>query len=232
MKLEILYEDNHLLVVNKPSGIPSQNDLTEDKSIIDYAKEYLKERYNKPGNVYIGLPHRIDRPVSGALLLTKTSKAHERMARQFNEHKVKKIYLAIVDKFPEAQQGTLHHWIVKDSKTNKSKAYKKPVKFGKEAILNYEVLGASENYTLMLIELLTGRHHQIRAQLKAMGLHIRGDVKYGAKRPLPGGAIDLHSFILEFEHPVKKENLKILAPPPQHQLWDFFMPIIKKHMEF
>lgn len=228
MKLEVLYEDNHLLIVNKPAGIPTQSDITEDITMLDIAKEYIKDKYKKPGEVYIGLPHRLDRPTSGVLVLAKTSKALERLTKMFSEHIIKKYYLAIVDKVPEVYKGTLKHYIVRDPKINKSKAYDRQVKNSKEAILNYEVIGGSKNFYLLLIELLTGRHHQIRAQLAKLNIHIRGDLKYGAERSKEDGGIDLHSFKVEFMHPVKNEPIKVFANPPIDPLWDFYYNIIEK----
>lgn len=231
MKLEVLFEDNHLLIVNKPCGIPSQSDVSEDPSMIDYAKDFLREKYKKQGNIYAGLPHRLDRPTSGVLVLTKTSKSHERMVKLFNEHNIKKQYLAIVDGTPKEYKATLKHYITKDSQTNKSKAHIKNVKNSKEAIMDYEVIGASDNYALLLVNLHTGRHHQIRAQLATLGLHIKGDLKYGAERSNKDGGIDLHSFKIEFEHPVNHSLVKVFAKPPEGPLWDYFYSLIESYMK-
>ncbi len=222
MSLEILHEDNHLLIVNKLAGILSQGDSTGDESILDIAKQYIKRKYKKPGAVYLGLPHRLDRPTSGVLVLAKTSKALERMNKIFNTREVKKIYWAIVDKALDPVTGTLKHWLIKDGKANKSKAYNKDVKKSKEAILNYNLIGASRTYYLLEIELLTGRHHQIRAQLAKVGVHIKGDLKYGAKRSNEDGGIHLHAKRIEFIHPVSQEKIIATAQPPHDQVWDNF----------
>lgn len=222
MFLEILHEDNHLLIVNKPAGMLSQGDITGDESILDIAKAFIKKKYKKPGNVYLGLPHRLDRPTSGVIVLAKTSKALERLNKIFNTRDIKKTYWAIVDKRPDPLNGTLKHYLLKDHQTNKSKAFNKPTKGAKESSLSYKLIGASRSYYLLEIELHTGRHHQIRAQLAKVGLHIKGDLKYGAKRSNEEGGIHLHSRQIEFLHPVTKEKIVAFAQPPHDQIWDNF----------
>lgn len=222
MALEILHEDNHLLIVNKPAGTLSQGDNTGDETILDLGKAYLKKKYNKLGNVYLGLPHRLDRPTSGVLVMAKTSKALERLNKIFNTREIKKIYWAVVDKAPDPVNGTLTHYLLKNKQTNKTKAYNKPGKQAKEASLSYKLIGASRSYYLLEIQLHTGRHHQIRAQLAKIGLHIKGDLKYGAKRSNEDGGIHLHSRKIEFIHPVSNEKIVAFAQPPHDQVWDNF----------
>jgi 23S rRNA pseudouridine1911/1915/1917 synthase len=222
MHIDVLYEDNHLIIINKAIGDIVQGDKTGDEPILEDVKKYLKKKYDKPGDVFLGLPHRLDRPVSGILILAKTSKALERMTKMFASGEVHKIYWAIVDNEPPDLKGTLKHFLLKDENTNKTKAFSKFVKFSKEAILNYEIIGRSQNYYLLEVELLTGRHHQIRAQLAKVNCHIKGDVKYGAKRANENAGIHLHARKVEFEHPVSKITISVIAPTPQDQLWDYF----------
>jgi 23S rRNA pseudouridine1911/1915/1917 synthase len=217
---EILYEDNHVIAVNKAPGVLVQGDRTGDRSILDQLKDYLKERDGKPGNVFLGLPHRLDRPTSGALILAKTSKALSRLAASFRDRDVSKIYWAVVENPPENPEGELCDWLKKDGKTNSSRRVKPGTPGAKEARLRYRLLGASERYWLIEVELLTGRHHQIRVQLSAMGCVIRGDLKYGARRSNRNGGIHLHARYLETAHPVRKERLKIIAPPPDDPVWN------------
>ncbi len=220
--MDILYEDNHLIIINKPAGVLVQGDKTGDICLIDELKEYLKIKYNKPGNVYLGLPHRLDRPTSGIVLLAKTSKAIERLNEMFRQKQIKKTYLAVVEQKPFQNSAKLEHYLVKDERTNKSKAYSKGVKNSKYAALTYTLIGSSQRYFLLEIELHTGRHHQIRAQLSEIGCHIKGDIKYGAKRTNPDGSIHLHSYKIEFFHPVKKESISITAPTPDETVWNAF----------
>ncbi|MBR5335548.1 MAG: RNA pseudouridine synthase [Bacteroidaceae bacterium] len=220
--MKVLYEDNHIIVINKAAGEIVQGDKTGDAPLCDILKQYLKEKYNKPGNVFVGLPHRLDRPVSGIVVFAKTSKALERLNEMFRTGAVKKIYWAITKETPQPTEGTLSHWIVRNEKMNKSFAYKKETKEGKHAILDYRTLRCSQNYTLVEVELKTGRHHQIRCQLSAIGCPIRGDLKYGAKRSNPDGSISLHARRVEFVHPVSKIPLCIEAPVPADRLWQSF----------
>lgn len=220
--MKVLYEDNHIIIINKSSGEIVQGDKTGDESLCDTLKVYLKEKYNKPGNVFIGLPHRLDRPVSGIVIFAKTSKALERLNNMFRVGEVKKIYWAITKNKPLVAEGELSHWILRNEKMNKSFAYRKEVNGSKHALLNYRTLASSDNYTLIEVELKTGRHHQIRCQLSAMGCPIKGDLKYGAKRSNPDGSISLHARYVEFVHPVSKQPIKITAPVPNDRLWQSF----------
>lgn len=220
---DILYEDNHLIVVNKASGDLVQSDTTGDNALENEIKEYIKRRDEKPGKVFLGVVHRIDRPVSGVVLFAKTSKSLVRLNEMLKNHEFRKIYWAITDKRPEKLEDTLINHLVRDGKTNKSRCVSKQSKDSKEAKLKYKVIAGSENYTMMEVELLTGRHHQIRCQLSKMGCAIKGDLKYGAPRSNKDGSISLHSRSLEFIHPVKKEVIKIVAPTPKEDnLWRYF----------
>ena len=218
----ILFEDNHLLVVNKLPSEIVQGDKTGDEPLSDSLKKYLKEKYNKPGNVFVGVVHRLDRPVSGAVIFAKTSKALSRLNNMVKERKFKKTYWAIVKQAPPNQSGTLIHHLVRNPKKNKSFAYKKPVNNSKEAILSYKLLAGSKDYYLLEVDLHTGRHHQIRAQLAAIGCPIKGDLKYGFPRSNKDASICLHARTIEFLHPVKKEPVIITAAPPANVLWDYF----------
>lgn len=220
---DILYEDNHLLLVNKHCGDLVQPDPSGESAMEDQIKLFLKERDAKPGDVFLGVVHRIDRPVSGVVLFAKTSKALTRLNEMIREGKIHKLYWAVTEQAPEPESGELRHYIVRDSKTNRSKAYDVPKKDAKEARLRYNMLGCSTHYSLVEVELLTGRHHQIRAQLAKIGCPIRGDLKYGAKRSNPDGGISLHSRCVEFEHPVRREPLSVTAPVPAgDNLWAYF----------
>ncbi len=220
---DILYEDNHLLVVNKRCGDLVQPDPSGDSALENEIKAFIKVRDRKPGEVFLGVVHRIDRPVSGAVLFAKTSKALARLNEMIRTGAIRKEYWAITEQRPATEQGSLRHYILRDSKTNRSKALDAPRGEAKEGRLNYCVLGASTHYTLVEVELLTGRHHQIRAQLSKIGCPIKGDLKYGAKRSNPDGGISLHSRRVSFEHPVRREPLSITAPTPKaDSLWAFF----------
>lgn len=222
IKSRILFEDNHLIIINKLPGELVQGDETGDVTLADKVKEYLKVTYNKPGNVYLGIPHRLDRPTSGIVVYTKTEKALIRLNEAFKGSSVKKTYWAVVDNMPKKSESTLIHYIVRNSANNKSVAYPKEIKGSKLAKLDYKVIGKSDKYYLLEIALHTGRHHQIRAQLAAIGLHIKGDLKYGFPRSNPDGGIHLHARKIVFTHPVKKEELTIIAPPPHDTVWDYF----------
>ncbi len=220
---DILYEDNHLLVVNKHCGDLVQSDPDGTEAIEDQIKSMIKIRDHKPGAVFLGVVHRIDRPVSGAVLFAKSSKALARLNEMIRSQQIKKTYWAITESRPSEEEATLRHWIVRNAKTNRSHAHLKPKSDGKEAVLDYRVLGASTNYTLVEIDLKTGRHHQIRAQLSSIGCSIKGDLKYGAKRSNKDGGISLHSRSIEFNHPVGGRPIKITAPVPKNDnLWTFF----------
>ncbi len=221
--MEIIYEDNHLIIVNKDCSELVQGDKTSDESLIDKLKQYIKEKYNKPGNVFLGLVHRLDRPTSGLVIFARTSKALSRMNQMFKDKKVIKKYWAVVDNLPPKESDTLTHYLKKNEKQNKSYAVSKSVDKAKKAVLNYKLLKSSDKYYLLEVELLTGRHHQIRAQLAAIGCKIKGDMKYGFPRSNKNGGINLHARYLEFEHPVSKDILKITANPPDDNLWNFFL---------
>lgn len=218
----ILYEDNHLLIVNKLCGELAQGDQSGDLTLGDLVKEYLRVTYDKRGNIYLGIPHRLDRPTSGAVVFAKTEKALIRLNALFREDKVDKTYWAIVDKAPPEIEGTLVNNLVKDGKTNKSRALPANSKKGKRAVLFYHHRASSKNFHLLEITLETGRHHQIRAQLAAHGIHIRGDLKYGYPRSNRDGGISLHARTLSFIHPVKQERITIIAPVPDDPLWKVF----------
>lgn len=220
---DIIYEDNHLLIVNKPAGMLVQADETQDLCLLDYAKTYIKEKYNKPGEVFMGLVHRIDRPVSGLVVLARTSKGLERMNELFRERKVQKIYWAIVRKKPEKKKSKLTHWLLKDEKNNTVTAYDTPYKNAQKAELYYRTLGELNGYYLLEIEPVSGRPHQIRVQLAKMGCPIRGDLKYGYPTANKDKSINLHSRKLFFEHPVKKEKMLCIATLPQDAFWEEFL---------
>ncbi len=219
----VLYEDNHLIVINKLPGELVQGDETGDPTLADAVKLYLKETYGKQGNVYLGIPHRLDRPTSGIVVYAKTEKALIRLNELFRGSGVKKTYWAVVDKAPQQAEGTLVHYITRDAARNKSVAHPVERKGSKIAKLSYRLIGASKSYYLLEIDLHTGRHHQIRAQLAAIGLHIKGDLKYGAQRSNPDGGIHLHARQISFIHPVRKEPLTIVADPPHDVVWDSFL---------
>lgn len=220
---DILYEDNHLLIVNKHCGELVQPDRESEEALENDIKAMIKVRDHKPGDVFLGVVHRIDRPVSGAVVFAKTSKALTRLNEMIRNGEIHKTYWAITESTPNPEQGSLTHYIVRDGRTNRSRAYDKPKADSKKAMLNYQVLGCSTRYTLVEVELLTGRHHQIRAQLSKIGCPIKGDLKYGAKRSNPDGGISLHSRRVEFLHPVRKELITIEAPTPaKDNLWVFF----------
>ena len=218
-ELDIIYEDNHLLVVNKPPGMLVQGDVTGDLSLVDYAKNYIKKKYDKPGNVYIGLPHRIDRPTSGIVVLAKTSKALSRLNKQFSSRETEKSYWAIVKKPIPNDAAELIHYLKKNQKKNKSFAYDKAIPEAKKAILYYKQIAELKNYIGLSINLATGRHHQIRCQLATMGNPIKGDLKYGFPRSNPDGSIHLHAKAISLTHPVKKEKMNFQAAVPDDVLW-------------
>ena len=219
---DILYEDNHLIIVNKRCGDLVQPDRETDDALENDIKAMIKVRDHKPGDVFLGVVHRIDRPVSGAVLFAKTSKALTRLNEMIRNGEIHKYYWAITEATPNPEDGELTHYIVRDGRTNRSRAYDKPKPDGKKATLRYHLLGCSARYSLVEVELLTGRHHQIRCQLSKIGCSIRGDLKYGAKRSNPDGGISLHSRRVEFMHPVRKEPISVTAPTPKDNLWDFF----------
>ena len=218
--LDVLYEDNHLIAVNKRPGDLVQGDQTGDTPLGDVVREYLKEKYNKPGAVFLGVIHRLDRPTSGIVVFARTSKALARMNALFKEKQVQKTYWAVVKNAPPSHSGRLIHWLQRNPKQNKSYAYERDGQTRKRAILNYRLLKELNTHYLLEIDLETGRHHQIRAQLSAIGSPVKGDLKYGAERSNPDGSIHLHARRLEFIHPVSKNRVTIVAPPPRETLWD------------
>ena len=218
----VVYEDNHIIVVNKTSSEIVQGDKTGDTPLSEMVKQYLKEKYNKPGNVFIGVTHRLDRPVSGLVVFAKTSKALPRLNEMFRNGEVKKTYWAIVKECPKETEGELVHYLVRNEKQNKSYAYDKEVKNSKKAVLHYKLIGHSQNYYLLEVDLKTGRHHQIRCQLAKMGCPIKGDLKYGFPRSNPDGSICLHDRTVQFVHPVSKEMIQLTAPVPEGNLWNGF----------
>lgn len=218
--LQILYEDNHLIAINKRVGDIVQGDKTGDAPLSDIVKAYIKEKYKKPGNVYLGVAHRLDRPTTGIVVFAKTSKALPRLNKLFAEKDAKKTYWAVVKQQPKKQKDTLVNWLKRNTKQNKSYANIKEVPDSKKAILDYTVLKKLDNYYLLEINLQTGRHHQIRSQLSGIGCPIKGDLKYGFNRSNSDGGIHLHARKLSFIHPVKKEPLEIIAPLPKDPIWD------------
>ncbi len=219
---EILYEDNHIIIVNKRSSDLVQGDGTGDESLDNIVRSYIKEKYKKPGDVFLGVVHRLDRPVSGCVVYARTSKALSRLSELFRTREVKKTYWAIVTDRPPAEEGKLSNWLKKNEKQNKSYVYDKEVKGSKLAELSYSVLARSEKYYLLEVDLQTGRHHQIRAQLAAAKCPVKGDLKYGAPRSNEGGGISLHSRRVTFIHPVKNEEISVTAPLPEDRIWKLF----------
>ena len=218
--MTVVYEDNHIIVVNKTSSEIVQGDKTGDTPLSEMVQQYLKEKYNKPGNVFIGVPHRLDRPVSGLVVLAKTSKALSRLNDMFRTGEVQKTYWAIVKERPRELEGELEHWLVRNEKQNKSYAFDKEKPGAKKAILRYKLIGHSQNYHLLEVDLKTGRHHQIRCQLAKMGCPIKGDLKYGSPRSNPDGSICLHARRVKFIHPVSKQEIDLTAPLPPGNLWN------------
>ena len=213
---QIVFEDNHLLIINKNVGQLVQGDKTGDASLLDLIKDFIKKRDQKPGNVFLGLVHRIDRPTSGLVIYAKTSKALTRLTQMVKNREIKKTYWAVVAKEIIPQSQRLVHYLYKNEKTNKSTVFIKPTENAKESILNYQIIKTLDNFQLLEVDLETGRHHQIRAQLSKIGVAIKGDLKYGSSRSNPDGGIHLHARRLEFIHPVTKENLVIEAKVPQN----------------
>ncbi len=220
--LTVLYEDNHLLAINKTAGTLVQGDATGDKPLVDICKDYIKEKYKKPGDVFLGVVHRLDRPVSGVVVFARTSKSLERMNELFRNRETKKIYWALVDKKPPNQQGTLIHWLVKDEKKNKTTAYKKEHSEGQRSELNYKIIEQKSGLFLLEVNPITGRPHQIRVQLASMGCPIVGDLKYGFSTANEDASICLHARQLHFIHPVKKEPISITASLPKNHFWKPF----------
>jgi len=220
--LQIVYEDNHLIVINKRPGDIVQGDKTGDTPLVDIVKTYIKIKYNKPGNVFLGVVHRIDRPTSGLVMFARTSKALTRLNKALKDKKISKTYRAIVKQKPEPASGTLVHYLKKNPVKNKTTVYDKPVKDAKKAVLHYKTIASSERYHLLEIDLETGRPHQIRAQLSKIGCPIKGDLKYGYPRSNKNGGISLHARKIEMVHPVRKEPITVLADPPDDDIWKHF----------
>ena len=219
---EILFEDNHLLIVNKKPSQIIQGDKTGDKPLSEQLKDFIKERDHKPGNVFLGVVHRIDRPVSGIVIFAKTSKALTRLNEMLKNGEIHKTYWVVVKNKPNPEKGRLINWLRRDEQKNKASAYDHPAANTQKAELTYELIDQSDQYFLLQVELLTGRHHQIRAQLAKIGCPVKGDLKYGFARSNPDGSIHLHARSIEFMHPVKKEMIKLVADPPDDKLWNWF----------
>lgn len=217
--MKVLYEDNHIIIVNKSVSEIVQGDKTGDKPLSEIVKEYLKEKYNKPGNVFCGVTHRLDRPTSGIVVFAKTSKALTRLNEMFKNKEIKKTYWAVVKNIPKQEEATLKHFLVRNEKQNKSYAYDVEKPESKAAILHYKMIAKSDKYNLLEIDLETGRHHQIRCQLSKIDCPIKGDLKYGADRSNPDGGINLHARKISFIHPVSKEPIEVAAPVPDDNLW-------------
>ena len=220
---EVIYEDNHLLIVNKASGILVQGDATGDVPLVELCKEYVGKKYQKPGAVFLGVVHRIDRPVSGLVILARTSKSLERMNALFRQNETKKTYWAITEHSPAVEAGNLVHWLIKDEKKNKTTAYSRETPGALRSELNYAIIAHREKQWLLRVNPITGRPHQIRVQLAVMGCPIKGDVKYGDPTPFEDGSIALHARRLEFVHPVKKEPMVFEAPLPNTSAWKTFL---------
>ena len=221
--LEIIYEDNHLIAINKRPGDLVQGDKTGDNTLIDQVKNYIKKKYNKPRGVFLGLIHRLDRPTSGLILFAKTSKALRRINKQFKDRKTQKKYWAIIDKSFDSNSGTLTHWLKRNPKMNKSFANNEEVNDSKKAILHYKKIFKLRKYCVLEIDLETGRHHQIRSQLSFIGFPVKGDLKYNAKRKNSDASIDLHARSLTINHPTTKKKITFLASPPIKPQWNFFL---------
>ena len=217
--MEVIYEDNHIIIVSKRSSEIVQGDKTGDRTLADDVKAYIKEEYAKPGNVFLGVVHRLDRPVWGLVVFAKTSKALSRLNEMFKLGDIHKTYWAICQNQPDEPEATITHWLTRNEKQNKSYAYDREVPGSKKAVLHYKVIGRSERYTLVEVQLLTGRHHQIRCQLAKIGCPIKGDLKYGARRSNPDGSISLLAHKVEFVHPVSKERISAVSPVPEDRLW-------------
>ena len=222
---KVLYEDNHLLIVNKSAGILSQGDATGDKSLVELGKEYIKDKYKKPGEVFLGLVHRLDRPVTGVVVLARTSKALERMNALFRNKETQKVYWALVTNKPPSDEATLNHWLIKDPVKNRTRAFEEERLGSQHAILHYRLLGNGGGVFLLEVRPLTGRPHQIRVQLSVIGCPIKGDTKYGDSTPNKDGSIYLHARQLSFIHPVKRVPLMSQAPIPDMGLWKYFLKL-------
>jgi 23S rRNA pseudouridine1911/1915/1917 synthase len=227
----VIYEDNHLIIVNKAAGVIVHADKTRDKTLEDYIKEYVKEKYNKPGDVFLGTVHRLDRPVSGLIIFARTSKGLERMNELFRKRDIQKTYWAITRRKPEKKADKLTHWLVKDNDRNVVTAYDYPIENAQKAELNYRYLGTINKHHLIEVEPITGRPHQIRVQLASIGCPIRGDLKYGYDRANPDGSINLHSRRVYFIHPIKKEPVLCKAALPENPFWEEFLELDQEEIK-
>lgn len=225
--MQIIYEDNHIIIANKAPGEIVQGDKTGDKPLSEIVKDYIKVKYAKPGNVFLGVTHRLDRPVSGLVVFARTSKALPRLNQMFSQGNVEKTYLAIVANKPKNNEGEIVSWLTRNEKLNKSFSHPNQVPQSKEARLRYKLVASATNYHLLAVRLLTGRHHQIRCQLASIGCPIKGDLKYGAPRSNPDGSISLHSWRIKFEHPVSHRLIDLTAPCPNTTLWD----VLTQHLD-
>ncbi len=223
--MQVVYEDNHIIIVFKQSGEIVQGDKTGDRPLSETVKEYIKAKYHKPGNVFLGVVHRLDRPVAGLVVFARTSKALARLNEMFRKGDIHKTYWAITKNMPKEPQATLTNWIVRNERQNKSYAYDREVPDSKKALLSYRVIGHTDHYHLLEVHLMTGRHHQIRCQLAHIGCPIKGDLKYGAQRSNPDGSISLLSHEMTFVHPVSKETVHVVAPLPDDNLWRALAPV-------
>jgi 23S rRNA pseudouridine1911/1915/1917 synthase len=223
--MQVVYEDNHIIIVFKQSGEIVQGDKTGDRPLSETVKEYIKAKYHKPGNVFLGVVHRLDRPVAGLVVFARTSKALARLNEMFRKGDIHKAYWAITKNMPKEPQATLTNWIVRNERQNKSYAYDREVPDSKKALLSYRVIGHTDHYHLLEVHLMTGRHHQIRCQLAHIGCPIKGDLKYGAQRSNPDGSISLLSHEMTFVHPVSKETIHVVAPLPDDNLWRALAPV-------
>lgn len=221
--MDVIYEDNHIIIVSKRAGDIVQGDKTGDTPLSETVKLYIKDTCHKPGDVFLGVVHRLDRPVSGLVVFARTSKALSRLSEMFRTRSVRKTYWAIVGNQPPQSEGTLTHWLTRNPKNNTARAYEREVPGSKQAVLDYRVIARSDRYWLLEVDLHTGRHHQIRCQLAKMGCPIRGDLKYGAPRSLPDGGISLHARRVSFEHPVSHLPIDVTAPVPEEPLWQAFV---------
>ena len=221
--MDVIYEDNHIIIVSKRAGDIVQGDKTGDTPLSETVKLYIKDTCHKPGDVFLGVVHRLDRPVSGLVVFARTSKALSRLSEMFRTRSVRKTYWAIVGNQPSQSEGTLTHWLTRNPKNNTARAYEREVPGSKQAVLDYRVIARSDRYWLLEVDLHTGRHHQIRCQLAKIGCPIRGDLKYGAPRSLPDGGISLHARRVSFEHPVSHLPIDVTAPVPDEPLWQAFV---------
>jgi 23S rRNA pseudouridine1911/1915/1917 synthase len=231
-RLPILYEDNHLIIINKSPSQIVQGDKTGDRPLNELIKDFIRERDQKPGNVFLGVVHRLDRPVSGAVIFAKTSKSLGRLNAMLKSGEIKKTYWAVVKEAPPRKHETLVHYLTRSEEKNKSFAYERPVKNSQKSSLTYTLIGKSDRYHLLEVELHTGRHHQIRAQLSKIGCPVKGDLKYGADRSNPDGSIHLHARRITLIHPVKKTEVTVTAPPPDDPVWSYFLSVTEAGKSF